>query len=66
VDVSATIGRKVDALRAHASQIRDPNALATRVGEWAASDGARIGVAAAEDFRLSVIDDDEDEGPAPA
>ncbi len=59
VDVSATIGRKVDALRAHASQIRDPDGLAVRIGEWAAGDGARIGVIAAEDFRVAIIDDDE-------
>ncbi len=59
VDVSATIDRKVDALRAHASQIRDPDGLAARIGEWAAGDGARIGVTAAEDFRVAIIDDDE-------
>jgi len=59
VDVTATIGRKVDALRAHATQIRDPDGLAARIGEWAAGDGARIGVAAAEDFRIAIIDDDE-------
>jgi LmbE family N-acetylglucosaminyl deacetylase len=66
MDVSATIGRKVDALRAHASQIHDPDALAARIAEWAAGDGARIGVTAAEAFRLSIIDDDEDEAPIPA
>jgi LmbE family N-acetylglucosaminyl deacetylase len=61
VDVSATIDRKVAALRAHASQIRDPEGLAGRIAEWAGGDGARIGVAAAETFRLAVIDDDEEE-----
>lgn len=66
VDVSATIGRKVDALRAHASQIHDPERLAERIADWAARGGARIGVAAAEEFRLSIIDDDEDEAPIPA
>ncbi len=64
--MSATIDRKVAALRAHASQIHDPDGLAARIAEWAAGHGARIGVAAAEDFRLAVIDDDEDEGPVPA
>ena len=63
VDVSATIERKIDALRAHASQIRDPDGLAERIRAWAAEEGARIGVAAAEGLRLVVIDDDEDEGP---
>ncbi len=66
VDVSETIGRKVEALRAHASQIHDPDGLAGRIAEWAAGDGAWIGVKAAEDFRLSIIDDDEDEAPIPA
>ncbi len=61
VDVTATIGRKVDALRAHASQIHEPEGLATRIAEWAAEDGARIGTAAAEDFRVVVIDADEQE-----
>lgn len=61
IDVSATIGRKVDALRAHASQIHDPDGLATRIAEWAAEDGARIGTAAAEDFRVVVIDEDDEE-----
>jgi LmbE family N-acetylglucosaminyl deacetylase len=61
VDVTATIGRKVDALRAHASQIHEPERLASRIAEWAAEDGARIGTAAAEDFRVVVIDEDEEE-----
>ncbi|MFI5199800.1 MAG: PIG-L deacetylase family protein [Candidatus Limnocylindrales bacterium] len=61
IDVTATIGRKVDALRAHASQIHEPERLATRIAEWAAEDGARIGTAAAEDFRVVVIDEDEEE-----
>lgn len=61
VDVSATLGRKVDALRAHASQIHEPDRLASRIAEWAAEDGARIGTSAAEDFRVVVLDQDEDE-----
>jgi LmbE family N-acetylglucosaminyl deacetylase len=63
VDVSATLDRKIDALRAHASQIHEPDALAERIRSWAAEEGATIGVAAAEALRLVVIDDDEDEGP---
>jgi LmbE family N-acetylglucosaminyl deacetylase len=61
VDVTATIGRKVDALRAHTSQIQEPERLAARIAEWAAEDGARIGTSAAEDFRVVVIDEDEEE-----
>jgi LmbE family N-acetylglucosaminyl deacetylase len=64
VDVSATLERKVDALRAHASQISEPDGLATRMREWAAEEGAPIGAGAAEALRLVVIDDDEDESRA--
>ena len=63
VDVSTTIDRKIAALRAHASQIRDGDGLAVRIRTWAAEEGATFGVAAAEGLRLVVIDDDEDEGP---
>ena len=63
VDVSATLERKISALRAHASQIRDGEGLAERIRAWAAEEGASIGAVAAEGLRLVVIDDDEDEGP---
>jgi LmbE family N-acetylglucosaminyl deacetylase len=63
VDVSATLERRIDALRAHASQIHDLDGLAGRIRKWAAEEGASIGATAAETFRLVVIDDDEDEGP---
>jgi LmbE family N-acetylglucosaminyl deacetylase len=63
VDVTATIGRKVDALRAHASQIHEPEKLDARMREWAKESGAVIGVEAAEAFRVVVIEDDEEEGP---
>ena len=66
VDVSATLDRKIAALRAHASQIREPERLEERIRAWAAEDGQRIGVAAAEALRLIVIDEDEDEGPDPS
>ena len=63
VDISATLERKLEALRAHASQIRDADGLATRIRSWAAETGEPIHAAAAEGLRLVVIDDDEDEGP---
>jgi LmbE family N-acetylglucosaminyl deacetylase len=63
VDISATLDRKLDALRAHASQIHDPDGLDTRIRNWAAEEGGTIGASAAEALRLVVIDDDEDEGP---
>jgi len=63
VDVGDTIGRKIDALRAHASQIREPERLEARIRDWAREEGERIGSVAAEAFRVIVIDDDADEGP---
>jgi LmbE family N-acetylglucosaminyl deacetylase len=63
VDITSTVERKVDALRAHASQIKEPARLAERIRTWAAEEGEPIGVAAGESLRLIVIDDDEDEGP---
>ena len=64
VDTTMTIDRRIDALRAHASQIQDMDGLAGRVKESAAEVGAVIGASAAEAFRLVIIDDDEDEGPS--
>lgn len=64
VDVTATLERKLAALRAHASQIKHPDRLETRIREWAASEGGPIGVEFAETFRLVVIEEDEDEGPS--
>lgn len=63
VDVSATLERKIEALKAHASQIKDPTSLAERIRSWAAEEGSAIGASAAEALRLVTIDDDEDEGP---
>jgi LmbE family N-acetylglucosaminyl deacetylase len=64
VDTSATFSRRVDALRAHSSQIKDPAGLEDRMRGWAAEQGANIGTAAAEGFRVAIIDEDEDEGPS--
>jgi LmbE family N-acetylglucosaminyl deacetylase len=63
VDVSTTIDRKIGALRAHATQIREPEALEPRIRAWATEEGQPIGAAAGEAFRLIVIDDDADEAP---
>ena len=63
VDISATLERKIEALRAHASQIHDPDGLAERIRSWAGEEGAPIGATAAEALRIVIIDDDEDEGP---
>ncbi len=64
VDVSATIDRKIEALRAHPSQIHEPENLEERIRRRAVEEGERIAAAAGDAFRLVVIDDDEDEGPS--
>jgi LmbE family N-acetylglucosaminyl deacetylase len=64
VDITATVGRKIDALREHASQLHDPEAVFKRVRGRMAEQGARIGVEAAEAFRLVVIDQDPPEESA--
>jgi LmbE family N-acetylglucosaminyl deacetylase len=61
VDVSSTIDRKIAALRAHPSQIREPEKLEPRIRAWATEEGQPIGAVAGEAFRLIVIDDDPDE-----
>ncbi len=66
IDVSATIGRKIDALRAHASQMKDPGGIEERIRQWAAEEGHAIGAEAAEALRVIVIDDDADEAPEAA
>jgi LmbE family N-acetylglucosaminyl deacetylase len=64
VDVTATIDRKVAALKAHASQIHEPDRLEERIRAWATEEGEPIGVGSGEALRLVIIDDDEDEGPS--
>jgi len=63
VEVGATVDRKVAALCAHTSQIHDPAGIEERIRRWAAEEGEQIGLAAAEAFRLVVIDEDPHEGP---
>jgi LmbE family N-acetylglucosaminyl deacetylase len=58
IDVGATAERKIDALRAHASQLRDPEGVFARVRARMAESGALAGVAAAEAYRLVVLDPD--------
>jgi LmbE family N-acetylglucosaminyl deacetylase len=64
VDVSSTIDRRIAALRAHVSQIREPAMLEARIRAWASEEGQAIGVPAGDAFRLIVIDDDADEPAA--
>ena len=58
IDVSPTAERKIEALRCHASQLHDPEAVFTRVRSRLAEQGARIGSAAAEAYRVVVLDPD--------
>ncbi len=58
IDVSATAERKIEALRCHASQLHDPEAVFNRVRTRLEEQGARIGTAAAEAYRLVVLDQD--------
>jgi len=62
IDVTATLDRKIAALRAHVSQIHEPERLEERIRSWASEEGERVGVTAAEALRLVVIEEDEAEG----
>ena len=63
VDITTTVERKLDALRCHASQIKDFAEVENWIGEWSGLQGKEIGVANADGFYNVVIDDDEDERP---
>ncbi len=60
IDVTATLDRKLDALRQHASQFQEPERVVGWMRRRAEEQGAVIGTSAAEAFRLIVIDDDDD------
>jgi LmbE family N-acetylglucosaminyl deacetylase len=64
IDVSGTLDRKIAALRAHESQLREPDKIDAWIRRWAAEEGEAAGLAAAEALRVIVIEDDESEGPA--
>lgn len=51
VDISATIGRKIEAVACHKSQLDDHEAIGPVIEERAAETGAGLGVAFAESFR---------------
>jgi LmbE family N-acetylglucosaminyl deacetylase len=61
VDISATVDRKLDALRAHESQLKDFERVEKWTREWSTELGVEVGVANAEGFHLVVIDEDEEE-----
>lgn len=55
IDVSDTLDTKLEALRAHVSQLRKPQELEDMLRGWAGRDGQRIGAQAAEAFRLLTL-----------
>jgi LmbE family N-acetylglucosaminyl deacetylase len=61
IDVTTAADRKIEALRSHASQIHDPEGVFGRIRGRMTEQGERIGVAAAEGYRLVVLDQDPDE-----
>ena len=60
VDISSTVDRKLDALRAHASQLKDFERVEQWTRQWSSELGRQIGVEAAEGFHLVVIDEDDE------
>jgi LmbE family N-acetylglucosaminyl deacetylase len=60
VDVTRTVDRKLDALRAHASQLKDFDDIEKWTRAWAAEVGKEVGVEAAEGFHMVVIDEDDE------
>jgi LmbE family N-acetylglucosaminyl deacetylase len=64
VDVGPMLDRKLAALRCHLSQFADVDGVLGWVRQWVVDDGRTIDAAAAEAFRLIVIDDDADEAPS--
>jgi LmbE family N-acetylglucosaminyl deacetylase len=60
VDISDTVDRKLDALRAHESQIKDFADVEKWTREWTAELGKEIGAANADGFHLIVIDEDDE------
>jgi len=51
VDISKTIGKKLEALRQHNSQIKDFKHIEQRIKSWAREFGKRTKVKYAEGFR---------------
>jgi LmbE family N-acetylglucosaminyl deacetylase len=61
IDVTKTFDRKLAALAAHVSQLKEPEKLEEWMRKWAAEEGQAIGVEAGEALRVIVIDDEEEE-----
>lgn len=59
VDISSTIDLKIDALKAHDSQVGKAEGLGDRIREWATSIGQGKEMTHAEAFRVLTIENDE-------
>jgi LmbE family N-acetylglucosaminyl deacetylase len=61
VDIAATIGIKISALKKHASQLRDwdPEKM---IREWAAEEGRQHGLEYAEAYKVMLLSEEEDRG----
>lgn len=57
VDISDTLQVKVDALKAHVTQLGDWDPL-ERMTEWASEEGKEKGLAAAESYRVMILKED--------
>ena len=66
VDITATVARKLDALRCHESQIKDFDKVESWIREWSSLQGKEVGVDNAEGFFVVVIDEDEEPATEPA
>jgi LmbE family N-acetylglucosaminyl deacetylase len=66
VDITATVGRKLDALRCHESQIKDFTRVEDWINEWSGKQGAEIGVPNADSFHLVIIDEDDEPAGTPS
>jgi LmbE family N-acetylglucosaminyl deacetylase len=66
VDITSTVDRKLDALRAHASQLKDFASVEKWTREWTSELGKSVGVEAADGFNVVIIDEDDEEEAADA
>jgi LmbE family N-acetylglucosaminyl deacetylase len=55
IDITDTIGLKIEALRQHASQFPDGWDPSEMIREWATESGGKVGVPYAEAFRRFVL-----------
>jgi len=62
VEVSATLDTKIEALKKHASQLGADWDVGKEMRAWAREAGKKQGLKAAEDYRVMILREDEDQG----